>query len=752
MAELSRVARTSGDGLSRSLARSRDCLRNFGDLNPTLPESFNDWCLDAVPRSAVCTRPGGDVVAITRTPPPACADLTVVIRVMVIEDDPVDRDLITSLIEDVHGVLIKVETAESLARAAALLRATRFDVILSDLGLADCQGLDTVRRLIDLAPGLPVIVLTGLADLDAGINAVRIGAQDYVLKSELTGPLLSRTILHARERARLAQEVHNRLDELRVVWRNLESMVFDSPDAMLVIDDHGVIRLANPAATLLFDRTLPELQGIGFGVLVTRGHTRVAVRSRPGRATLVDISQVPTVWQGGSAFLVCCRALSDPAHRTDGAADPSPTDPLTGLASRLTFMDRLQDAMRHTRAGGGSFAVLFIDLDQFKDVNDTLGHKAGDSLLRAAAQRMAQVVRERDLLARFGGDEFLLLADDIPDHPAAATVARRLIGCFTKGFEIGDSYIRISVSIGIIICDSAVQDTDEILSRADLALFEAKERGRNRFQLFDRFMDDTLVRRVTIARQLHDAIEQGKIFIAYQPQVRASDTKVVGVEALARWKSPTLGPVSPAEFIEIAEKHDLIFPIGAHILESACCDFAAWCRVSPTLATLAVNVSALQFLDPNFETVVRAALAVSELDPAFLELELTESVLLRATEATHDMMRRLEALGIRFAIDDFGTGYSSFSHLRDFRFSKIKIGQDFLRKDLSDPRNRAIVKAMCRLGTDLEATVLAEGVETADQLDFVVRHGCTLVQGYLYARPKSPLELPDLIRRIEAGE
>jgi len=406
-------------------------------------------------------------------------------------------------------------------------------------------------------------------------------------------------------------------------------------------------------------------------------------------------------------------------------------DSLTGLPNRAAFQDEMQQGLKRVRRGQ-MMGVMCLDLDHFKNVNDTLGHLVGDKLLCAAATRLKDVIRETDVIARLGGDEFAVLQPDLDKPENAAAFAQRIINAVNQPYEIDGHQVVVSTSIGIAIAPADGSSAEQLLRNADMALYRAKWDGRSTFRYFEPEMDEALQARRMLEIDLRNAVIHNEFQVYYQPQVDATTEQVTGCEALLRWNSPTRGMVSPAQFIPLAEEIGLIVQIGDWVLKTACCEAATW----PNQARIAVNLSPAQFKSRSVVQSVINALAVSGLDPTRLELEITESVLLHDNEATIATLHQLRSFGIKISMDDFGTGYSSLSYLRSFPFDKIKIDRSFI-KEISDKGDcAAIVKAVAGLGKGLGIATTAEGVETAEQLRQVRSEGCTEVQGYFFSAPQ----------------
>jgi diguanylate cyclase (GGDEF)-like protein/PAS domain S-box-containing protein len=428
-------------------------------------------------------------------------------------------------------------------------------------------------------------------------------------------------------------------------------------------------------------------------------------------------------------------------------------DSLTGLFNRAAFMARLKLAFADARRKGHSFAVLYLDIDHFKDINDAYGHKNGDLFLQMIAERLSAAVRETDALgrfsvARFGGDEFEILETDVTDPSDAATLAQRLIKTLAEPFTLDGKDVHATVSIGISLCDRAVGEANDLLVQADLALYRSKESGRDQFHFYSADMDTKVRERVTIGTELYAALENGELELYYQPQVEVPSGKITGVEALVRWNHPTRGMVPPDQFISIAEKNGLIVALGAWVIQEACRQTQRWRADGLVLPMMGVNVSGVQFRNPtHLLSVVENALRGCDMGAGALEIELTESVLIEATEAQSDILDRLRQLGVRLALDDFGTGYSSLEYLHAYPIDRIKIAQQFMRNIPKNTGDAAIVKATIALAEALNLEMIAEGVETREQLDFLSKAGCQNIQGYFFSRPVPAKMMAQYLRR-----
>jgi len=501
----------------------------------------------------------------------------------------------------------------------------------------------------------------------------------------------------------------------------------------------GGLRLIDNPAEANSDR-ITELADAQGGVIA-----RLAWKpTRPGAAIVASV--IPFIAAALAGFAVLVGLVIRLMRRTAAAVAAGERqlrhlalhDPVSGLPNRIYFAERLEQAIKNVRAGGLSAAVFYIDLDHFKDVNDTLGHHIGDALILNVTQRLSRIMRGDDLVARLGGDEFAIITTCASDSYSLQAIAGRIIAAVCAPYQINGHNIIIGASIGIAVIDRHAGDAGDILRYADMALYRAKNEGRNRACIYDAAMDADLSNRKLLEGDLLQAIKNDVLRAHYQPIVNASGDTVVGAEALARWTHPTHGEIPPSRFIPIAEHSGLIVELGEWMLRRACLDGRDW----PGL-TVAVNVSPLQFRRSDFVELVERILAETDFDANRLELELTESTLLGNLETAELSMLRLKAIGVRFALDDFGTGYSSLLYLRRFPFDKLKIDSSFVRSIEKAPDAAAIVHAVVSLGRGLGMKVTAEGVETAEQHLFLRAAGVHSMQGYRFGKPGQASQLSE---------
>jgi len=422
-------------------------------------------------------------------------------------------------------------------------------------------------------------------------------------------------------------------------------------------------------------------------------------------------------------------------------------DPLTNLPNRALLSERIQQELAYARNTRQLLAILFIDLDNFKRVNDSLGHQAGDELLRQYAERLRSVLRTRDVVARQGGDEFIVLLPGLSERSQINNVCHKILEVSRLPFQIAGQEAHVSASIGVSLFPEDGADADDLLKHADTAMYFAKSTGKSDYKPFSIQMEETVQQRVRLEKTLHGVVERGEMLLHYQPVVNLASGALYAMEALVRWKHPELGVLMPSAFIQHAEDSGAILEIGEWVVTEACRQVGAWHAQGYPKVSVAVNLSGRQLKDEGFVDTVLRALREARLDPRYLELEITESVMLEHVSQTLETLNRLRGQGIRLAIDDFGTGYSSLSYLKRFNVDRIKIDKSFVQNIANDRNDAAIVKAIIAMARSMEIEVTAEGIEEKTQAQHLLAHGCQSGQGYLFGRP---IPAEDMERSFQA--
>jgi diguanylate cyclase (GGDEF)-like protein len=600
----------------------------------------------------------------------------------------------------------------------------------------------------------------GAEDLDL------LRAQVFVGLAALTGLLVAamRTEWERAEGALALLAVSERAH--RLAEERFRALLESAPDAMVITDERGDIVLVNTQAERLFSYPREKLIGRPMALLVpdwlpgtagdapapAAGLDLVAWRS-DGVEFPVEVTRAPLVTDEG---VLISSAIRDTTERRQAARrleHQALHDPLTDLPNRALFLDRLEHALARSRRPGTSLAAYFCDVDDFKNVNDSLGHEVGDELLVALPPRLRQGLRAGDTIARFGGDEFVILCEDLASEAEAVRIAERIAEAFALPFELDGRPHHLSVSVGVVYVTGGQASASEVLRDADAAMYRAKEGGKGRFELFDARMRAALVTRLQTEADLRSALAGDELVLLYQPLLSLERDVFVGAEALVRWRHPTRGLLAPADFIGVAEESGLIALLGAWVLNEACRQAAAWARETEAAAApygaafaapprrVSVNLSPRQLSHSDVPELLEKALAESGADPALIELEITESVLMEQSEAALATLRRLKELGVRLALDDFGTGWSSLGYLKRFPIDALKIDREFVDGLGVEAEDTAIVTAVLSMAEALELDVIAEGVETEQQLAWLREQGCDYAQGFLLGRPAPADEL-----------
>jgi diguanylate cyclase (GGDEF)-like protein/PAS domain S-box-containing protein len=622
---------------------------------------------------------------------------------------------------------------------------------------------------------LPYIAVVGALAVSTMVQ-VQQGILDYFAswtRSFIIIALVGRQVLSLLENLSLArhleQRVVERTAELRASEQRFQALVQHSSEVVILVDRDGQVEYVSESMSRVFGYSEAYLLGRplsnildasagarlreGLGDLAERPYgvleLELPLRHRDGRQctvqfTITNLLDNPSV--GG--LVLNTRDISERRQLEDQLVHQAFHDSLTSLANRALFKDRVEHALQRTKRQTPSVAVLFLDLDGFKEVNDSLGHEAGDRLLIQVAERLHSCVRPSDTVARFGGDEFAVLIEDASDEIDVTQVADRVLEGLRQPFLVSGRELHVRGSMGIARMDSDVEGADQLLRNADLAMYRAKAAGRGGYERYDPEMHTELVARVQLESDLRRALEAGELYLHYQPTFDLASGQVVGAEALARWKHPIRGQVPPTEFIPLAEASGLIRPLGAWVLREACRQAAEWQRARPQRdkpLTLNINLSGRQLQFPEVVDDVARALRESGLPPESLVLEMTESVLMDDSENVLAILRRLKELGARLAIDDFGTGYSSLSYLHRFPVDMLKIDRSFVERLSHATDNAELARTIVRLGQSLQLVTVAEGVEDSTQFLALRRMGCDVGQGYYFGKPMDADEIGRLI-------
>jgi diguanylate cyclase (GGDEF)-like protein/PAS domain S-box-containing protein len=685
------------------------------------------------------------------TRPPAVAVRS--LRTLVVEDSENDALLLLRQLKKggYEPLFVRVETREEMSRR---LDERQWDLVIADYSLPQFNAMQALELMQQKQLDIPFIVVSGTIGEATAVEAMRAGAHDYIMKGNVARllPAIERELREWGERAA------RRKNE-----RRFRSLIENSSDIITVVDPAGLILYESPSVerllghapgdligTLLTAHVHPEDAAALVEALATQStpsvEFRFATRDREWRhleATVKALIHDPDV--GG--IVLNCRDIT--ARKQDEAMirHLAYFDALTGLPNRMLFDDRLSQALAHSRRRGEpGLAIMFIDLDRFKTINDTLGHGAGDLLLRITAERFSGAIREEDTVARLGGDEFLILLPGVADVESAARVAQKILATFSAPFSIADQELHATTSIGISIFPGDGDDPETLIRNADTALYRAKEGGRNRYQLYAPAMNAIAFQRLVLENSLRRAAERNELALHYQPLVSLATGAVVSVEALIRWHHPELGLVSPAEFIPMAEETGFIVPLTRWVLDTACAQMMAWRRAGIDVPTVSVNVSPRGFNDCNLPGMVGEVLAATGMDGKCLNIEITESVMMENVQASIETLAQLKKFGLKVSVDDFGTGYSSLSYLKRLPIDTLKIDQSFVRDVRAANDEAAIANLIIAMAHSLNLSVVAEGVETPEQKSFLESRSCDIIQGYLVSKP---LPVPEITRFLQ---
>jgi diguanylate cyclase (GGDEF)-like protein/PAS domain S-box-containing protein len=685
--------------------------------------------------------------------------------VLLIEDNAGDARLLREMFNEGGSYSTELMHVGCMSDAELRLAEPAVDVILLDLGLPDAQGLGAVRRAHAAAPRVPLVVLTGLDDDSMAVQALQEGAQDYLVKGQIETRGLLRAMRYAVERKTMEEALFAEKERAQITLDCIG-------DAVICTDIGGNITFLNvvaekltgwswrEAAGLAMTQVAPMLDAasrgtteVSFGVSAGNGphvrqpSSRILIR-RDGLEIPIEDSVAAMHDREGmpAGAVVVFRDVSAARAMSLQIAHSAEHDFLTGLPNRMLLNDRIRQAIvsaqRHTK----QVAVLFLDLDGFKHINDSLGHSVGDKLLQSISKRLVDCGRAADTVSRQGGDEFVVLLSEVQHSEDAAIAAARMLLAVAQAHSVDEHELHVTTSIGVSIYPDDGLDAETLIKNADTAMYQAKENGRQNYQYFKPAMNERAVERQSIEGGLRRALERQEFTLHYQPKVNFSTRAITGVEALIRWTHPIRGSVSPAQFIPIAEDCGLILPIGNWVLRQACEQARTWKNEGLPPTTMAVNVSAKEFRAEHFLQQLFAILEETGMDPSLLELELTESVLMKHAESAATILRTLRDRGVQVAVDDFGTGYSSLSYLRKFPIDALKIDQSFVGQITTAADDASIVTAVISMAQSLKLRVVAEGVETLEQLEFLDAQQCDEAQGYYFSRPVPAQEFATLLR------
>ncbi|RBW50626.1 EAL domain-containing protein [Marinobacter sp. F3R11] len=692
-------------------------------------------------------------------------------RILVVDDEP---RLVSALASLLRSCGYEVTEANGGKHACELIDTRDFDFAMLDLRMPEVDGFAVMTHLGRKQPECGIIVISGESSFTAVSRALRRGALDYIRKPFDPEELIAtvKRVIGKQMLVKAHEDVQVRLEKSEALHRYI---VNSSPDIVFMLDANGRFCFINSKVESMLGYKPNELCGRNFRCILddrdvargiyafnapdisadnprtlevrlkTRG-SRQATRHFEVTAFPVD----PQTWthnhraQGGGSGQNACYygTARDVTERKEAEAFinfQAYHDLLTRLPNRALFKDRLELAITHARREEQTLAVMFLDLDRFKIINDTLGHAMGDRLLQAVTQRLESCLRKGDTLSRFGGDEFTLLLPSIRSPEDASQIARKLIKTLKTPFLLGEHEVFVGVSIGIAIYPDAGDSMDQLIQNADIAMYHVKAKGKDSYSFFSESMSVDSTHRLHLERDLRQALEKNELRVFYQPQVCAGTNQILGLEALVRWQHPERGLLYPGDFLGLAEETNLISHLSEQVLDQACRDVGQWIRAGHQNLRLAVNLSPVEVEHPRFVETLIERVKSNEFPPGNLEIEITENVIMNDLEQISQKLRELAGLGVRIAIDDFGTGYSSLNYLHRLPIHTLKIDQSFVQGIHSGVDDVCIVNAIIAMAHGLKLEIVAEGVETEKQLEYLRTLRCHQVQGFFYG-PAQPAE------------
>ena len=674
--------------------------------------------------------------------------------VLIISNNAADIKQLDYALRDDTIDRYEIESAIKLSEAIRYLTIHKVDIILLDLSLPDSQGMNSFTRLARIVPYIPIVILVDETSILSVEKVDTAGIAGFLAKSDFPHYLVAQTVRNVLQHQ--LQQTVSFFEKTRA-----EIILNSIGDAVVGTDLAGNIDYLNVAAEQLTQWTRQHAKGhaIDDVMPIINAQTRKCTRNP---VNIVLENDHPSALQPGSVLVrpdgseLHIEDSTAPVHDSSGSLvgavmvfhDITATqamtaklayfakhDFLTNLPNRILLNDRISQAINLANRRHTQLAILFLDLDNFKHINDSLGHGVGDLLLRSVTEKLSNCIRHSDTVSRQGGDEFIILINEDRSGENAASTAAKILRVLASSQNVGVHVLHVTTSIGISIYPNDGENAETLIKNADTAMYQAKEKGRNNFQFFKKEMNERAVERQLIESNLRLAIERKEFVLHYQPKINLKTGAITGAEALLRWQHPIWGDVRPARFIRIAEDSGLIVDIGRWVLREACLQMKSWIVDDVLICNIAVNISALEFRRLDFTITVASVLAECGLNGRYLQLEITENVLMQDVDLSTQILRELKKMGVKIAVDDFGTGYSSLSYLKKFPIDVLKIDQSFVRDIGVMNEDGALVSAIVAMGNSLHYLVVAEGIEDVSQIDFLKKIQCEEGQGHIFSEP-----------------
>jgi diguanylate cyclase (GGDEF)-like protein/PAS domain S-box-containing protein len=682
-----------------------------------------------------------------------------VIRVLLVDDDEDDYILTKDFFREITGEVYQLDWISDYLEALEAAKTENYDIHLIDyhLGGGGKTGLDLIRELHAENVLAPTIILTGQDTKERDQEALTVGVYDYLLKSEVDAATIERAVRYALKRNSVEKALRESESRFRSVVQNLS-------DVITILDSEYKITYTSPSAKCLFEfeqesvfgkrlsdfchpEDQPNLNKFLLEINDKYDLHTVEWRIKHAANDWHYVESVGTDLLNDASvrgIVITTRNINERKILESKLTHQAFHDSLTGLANRVLFRDRVEHALLRAKRQKLPIAVLFLDLDNFKNINDTLGHAVGDELLAVVSESLKDSVREIDTVARLGGDEFAILLEETVQPGDSITVAHRILDKVQRVFSLKDKNVMVGVSIGIAVSERGSENADELLRNADVAMYIAKERGKGQFAMFETELHNLLLTQMELESDLRKSLDNNEFMLLYQPILNLETTQIQGVEALIRWNHPTRGVISPTEFIPLAETTGIIIPIGRWVLENACQKLSKLTEKDKELS-VTINISGKQLQYPDFVKETIEIVKNANVNPHHIILEITESQMIQNVNTTHKRLCELKAFGVRLALDDFGTGYSSLNCLHQFPIDILKIDKSFVDGISDGTETAAVAKTIIALSEALNLKTIAEGIEKPEQIETLKSFGCKFGQGFYFAKPLTEFQLDETL-------